>query len=178
SPQPHHTRARGCVPPAPPARGSAGGARRDAKAQPGNLVPPQRLHHGQALVGALAAPPELGAQRVELGAVPARTDPEHEPPAGQQVQRGCLVGKNDGMIERGGHDARRDPDARRGTGSGSPSCCGPGYCRSWPEGSRSPGSDRWPRIVMTPTKDPLTELAARLAAVGGPDALAVRDGIA
>ena len=30
---------------------------------------------------------------------------------------------------------------------------------------------------MTPTKDPLTELAARLAAVGGPDALAVRDGL-
>jgi hypothetical protein len=31
---------------------------------------------------------------------------------------------------------------------------------------------------MTPTKDPLTELATRLAAVGGPDALAVRDGLA
>ena len=31
---------------------------------------------------------------------------------------------------------------------------------------------------MTPTKDPLTELAARLTAVGGPDALAVRDGLA
>jgi hypothetical protein len=45
-------------------------------------------------------------------------------------------------------------------------------------GRQVPGSDRWPRIVMTPTKDPLTELAARLAAVGGPDALAVRDGLA
>jgi Novel STAND NTPase 1 len=31
---------------------------------------------------------------------------------------------------------------------------------------------------MTPTKDPLAELATRLAAVGGPDALAVRDGLA
>jgi hypothetical protein len=31
---------------------------------------------------------------------------------------------------------------------------------------------------MTPTKDPLTELAARLAAIGGLDALAVRDGLA
>ena len=32
---------------------------------------------------------------------------------------------------------------------------------------------------MTPTKDPLAELAARLAAVGGPDgALTVRDGLA
>ena len=30
---------------------------------------------------------------------------------------------------------------------------------------------------MTPTKDPLAELATRLAAVGGPDALAVRDGL-
>ena len=45
-------------------------------------------------------------------------------------------------------------------------------------GQQLPGSERWPRIVMTPTKDPLTELAARLAAVGGPDALAVRDGLA
>src|SRR5262249_10958295 len=35
-----------------------------------------------------------------------------------------------------------------------------------------------PRIVMAPTKDPLAELAARLAAVGGPDALAVRDALA
>src|SRR5262249_9066973 len=45
-------------------------------------------------------------------------------------------------------------------------------------GQQIPGSDRWPRIVMTPTKDPLTELATRLAAVGGLDALAVRDGLA
>ena len=45
-------------------------------------------------------------------------------------------------------------------------------------GQQVPGSDRWPHIVMTPTRDPLTELATRLAAVGGPDALAVRDGLA
>ena len=31
---------------------------------------------------------------------------------------------------------------------------------------------------MTPTKDPLTELAGQLAAIGGPDVLAVRDGLA
>jgi WD40 repeat protein len=31
---------------------------------------------------------------------------------------------------------------------------------------------------MTPTKDPVTELATRLSAVGGPDALTVRDGLA
>ena len=31
---------------------------------------------------------------------------------------------------------------------------------------------------MTPTKDPLSELATHLAAVGGPDALAVREGLA
>jgi len=58
-------------------------------------------------------------------------------------------------------------DERRGSARGDPD-----------QGQQVPGSDSWPRIVMTATKDPLTELAARLAAVGGPDALAVRDGLA
>jgi hypothetical protein len=40
------------------------------------------------------------------------------------------------------------------------------------------GSEHWPRIVMTPTKHPLTELAAHLAAVSGLDTHAVRDSLA
>ena len=64
------------------------------------------------------------------------------------------------------------------SGSGKSSLLRAGLLPILAQGQQIPGSDRWPRIVMTPTKDPLTELAARLAAVGGPDALAVRDGLA
>ena len=64
------------------------------------------------------------------------------------------------------------------SGSGKSSLLRAGLLPILALGQQIPGSDRWPRIVMTPTKDPLTELAARLAAIGGPDALAVRDGLA
>ena len=64
------------------------------------------------------------------------------------------------------------------SGSGKSSLLRAGLLPILARGEQVPGSDRWPHIVMTPTKDPLTELAARLAAVGGPDALAVRDGLA
>ena len=64
------------------------------------------------------------------------------------------------------------------SGSGKSSLLRAGLLPILAGGQQVPGSDRWPHIVMTPTKDPLTELAARLAAVGGPDALAVRDGLA
>jgi energy-coupling factor transporter ATP-binding protein EcfA2 len=63
------------------------------------------------------------------------------------------------------------------SGSGKSSLLRAGLLPIVARGEQIPGSDRWPRIVMTPTKDPLTELAARLAAVGGQDALAVRDGL-
>jgi WD40 repeat protein/transcriptional regulator with XRE-family HTH domain len=64
------------------------------------------------------------------------------------------------------------------SGSGKSSLLRAGLLPILARGQQLTGSDRWPRIVMTPTKDPVTELAARLAAVGGPDALAVRDGLA
>jgi hypothetical protein len=57
------------------------------------------------------------------------------------------------------------------SGSGKSSLLRAGLLPILARGQQVPGSDRWPRIVMTPTKDPVTELAARLAAVGGPDAL-------
>ena len=63
------------------------------------------------------------------------------------------------------------------SGSGKSSLLRAGLLPILARGQQIPGSDRWPRIVMTPTKDPLTELAARLAAVGGQDAVAVRDGL-
>ena len=64
------------------------------------------------------------------------------------------------------------------SGSGKSSLLRAGLLPILARGQQVPGSDQWPRIVMTPTKDPLTELAARVAAVGGLDALAVRDGLA
>jgi WD40 repeat protein/transcriptional regulator with XRE-family HTH domain len=64
------------------------------------------------------------------------------------------------------------------SGSGKSSLLRAGLLPILARGEQLPESDRWPRIVMTPTKDPLTELAARLAALGGPDALAVREGLA
>ena len=64
------------------------------------------------------------------------------------------------------------------SGSGKSSLLRAGLLPILARGQQIPGSDRWPRVVMTPTKDPVTELSARLAALGGPDALAVREGLA
>ncbi|MFF3442661.1 NACHT and WD repeat domain-containing protein [Streptosporangium sp. NPDC002721] len=44
--------------------------------------------------------------------------------------------------------------------------------------SRVPGSARWPHLVMTPTADPLAELAVRLAAMSGADPLTTRERLA
>ena len=49
------------------------------------------------------------------------------------------------------------------SGAGKSSLLRAGLLPILARGQQLPGSDRWPRIVMTPTKDPLTELAARLA---------------
>ena len=64
------------------------------------------------------------------------------------------------------------------SGSGKSSLLRAGLLPVVARGQQIPGSEGWPRIVMTPTKDPLTELAGCLAAVGGQDALAVREGLA
>ena len=63
------------------------------------------------------------------------------------------------------------------SGAGKSSLLRAGLLPILSRGQQVQGSDRWPRIIMTPTKDPLTELAARLAAVGGNDTVAVRDGL-
>ena len=64
------------------------------------------------------------------------------------------------------------------SGSGKSSLLRAGLLPIVARGQQIPGSEGWPRIVMTPTKDPLTELACCLAAVGGLDAFAVREGLA
>jgi WD40 repeat protein len=64
------------------------------------------------------------------------------------------------------------------SGAGKSSLVHAGLLPALAAGLQLEGSDRWPRMVMTPTGDPLSELAARLAALSGSDAAAIRRGLA
>jgi hypothetical protein len=64
------------------------------------------------------------------------------------------------------------------SGAGKSSLLRAGLLPILARGQQLEGSNQWPRIVITPTKDPLTELAARLAALGGTTPLAVRGELA
>jgi WD40 repeat protein len=64
------------------------------------------------------------------------------------------------------------------SGAGKSSLLRAGLLPLLARGQQIPGSGQWLRVVMTPANDPLTELAGRLAALGGLDAAAVRDGLA
>jgi len=64
------------------------------------------------------------------------------------------------------------------SGAGKSSLLRAGLLPILARGQQVEGSERWPRILMTPTKDPLTELAARLAALGGNTTISVRDELA
>jgi WD40 repeat protein len=63
------------------------------------------------------------------------------------------------------------------SGAGKSSLLHAGLLPKLAQGQQVAGSDYWPRIAITPTKDPMTELAIRLAALGGSDAAVVRDGL-
>ena len=64
------------------------------------------------------------------------------------------------------------------SGAGKSSLLRAGLLPILARGQQMEGSDQWASIVMTPTKDPFTELAARLAALGGTTTLAVRGELA
>ena len=64
------------------------------------------------------------------------------------------------------------------SGAGKSSLLRAGLMPKLAQGRQVAGSEHWPRIAITPTKDPLGELAAHLAALGGSDPVAVRDGLA
>jgi len=68
------------------------------------------------------------------------------------------------------------------SGAGKSSLLHAGLLPKLAQGKHIEGSEHWPRITMTPTKDPLTELATRLAALGGgvldgDDTVAIRHGL-
>src|SRR5690349_18824217 len=60
------------------------------------------------------------------------------------------------------------------SGAGKSSLLHAGLLPALSAGIQLEGSDGWPRVVMTPAGDPLTELAGHLAALGGGDAAAIR----
>ena len=64
------------------------------------------------------------------------------------------------------------------SGAGKSSLLHAGLLPKLAEGQQVAGSQHWPRIVMTPTRHPLTELAAQLAALGGGTTLSIRDDLA
>jgi len=64
------------------------------------------------------------------------------------------------------------------SGAGKSSLLHAGLLPALARGLQVHGSERWPCRVMTPTKEPLAELATQLAALGGGDALTIRDGLA
>jgi len=64
------------------------------------------------------------------------------------------------------------------SGAGKSSLLQAGLLPALAAGLQLAGSGSWPRLVMTPTSDPLAELATRLAALGGGDAAAIRGELA
>jgi WD40 repeat protein len=63
------------------------------------------------------------------------------------------------------------------SGSGKSSLLRAGLLPALARGQQVEGSDGWARIIMTPTKEPLAELASRLAALGAGDSIAIRDNL-
>ena len=64
------------------------------------------------------------------------------------------------------------------SGAGKSSLLQAGLMRKLAEGQQVPGSQDWPRILMTPTANSLTELASGLAVVSGTPLTEIRDELA
>ena len=63
------------------------------------------------------------------------------------------------------------------SGAGKSSLLRAGLLPALAQGLLVQGSEHWPQMVITPTRDPLTELATHLAVLGGADTVAIRDGL-
>lgn len=64
------------------------------------------------------------------------------------------------------------------SGAGKSSLLRAGLLPALARGVLVSGSERWPQIAITPTKDPLSELATHLAVLGGVETGAIRDALA
>jgi WD40 repeat protein len=64
------------------------------------------------------------------------------------------------------------------SGAGKSSLLHAGLLPALAAGRQLEGSQHWSQVIMTPTGDPLTELATRLAALGGGDAEVIRHALA
>jgi WD40 repeat protein len=64
------------------------------------------------------------------------------------------------------------------SGAGKSSLVRAGLLPALARGTQVTGSENWPRVVLTPMADPLSELAAHIAALNGSDASSVRAGLA
>jgi WD40 repeat protein len=64
------------------------------------------------------------------------------------------------------------------SGAGKSSLLRAGLLPALAQGTQVQGSQDWPRLVITPAVDPLTELAAHLAALGGTSTVAIREQLA
>ncbi len=83
-----------------------------------------------------------------------------------------LVGRLASHVSRGG------PIVVTGaSGVGKSSLLLAGLLPALSRGLQLPGSQYWRRMVITPTRDPLSELATCLAVVGGADAAGIRAGL-
>ena len=63
------------------------------------------------------------------------------------------------------------------SGAGKSSLLRAGLLPALARGVQVAGSENWPCRIITPTRDPLTELAAALAVIGGTDIAMVRDSL-
>ncbi len=64
------------------------------------------------------------------------------------------------------------------SGAGKSSLLRAGLLPRLASGQQITGSQHWPRLIITPSRDPLTELATQLAALSGADVLALRENLA
>ena len=79
-------------------------------------VAQQRAHDRERLLEAADPVVERHAQGAELHVVPAGTETQDEPAAGDLVDRGRLLGEHERRVERGRRDERAEGDALRGLG--------------------------------------------------------------
>ena len=83
----------------------------------GYVIAPERLHREHSLAHDLSPVLHGDAVVLELVLVPAEADAEHEPPAGQLIEGGDGLGRDDRLALGGQRDTRPEPDAfgrRRG----------------------------------------------------------------